>query len=76
MQLRRKLTAGSGGSLKKKELVLAGCSEDEVSMYIEHESKTGLCDTKRSEIRPDYARNFICDFILGKKQNIGQLSLF
>lgn len=31
---------------------------------------------KRSMISPDYARNFICDFILGKKQNIGQLQLF
>lgn len=76
LELRRKLAAGSGGIKKKKELISAGCSEDEMSMYIEHESKTGLCDTKRSEIRPDYARNFICDFILGKKQDIGQLSLF
>lgn len=74
--LRRKLAVGSGGQKKKKELISAGCSEDEVAMYIEHETKTGLCDTKRSEIRTDYARNFICDFILGKKQDIGQLSLF
>lgn len=36
----------------------------------------GLCSEDRSMISPDYARNFICDFILGKKQNIGQLSLF
>jgi len=36
----------------------------------------GLCSEERSMISPDYARNFICDFILGKKQNIGQLSLF
>ncbi len=35
----------------------------------------GLCSEERSMISPDYARNFICDFILGKKQNIGQLSL-
>ena len=35
-----------------------------------------LCDEERSMISPDYARNFICDFILGKKQDIGQLSLF
>ena len=39
-------------------------------------SKTGLCSEERSMISPDYARNFICDFILGKKQDIGQLSLF
>lgn len=38
--------------------------------------KSGLCSEKRSMISPDYARNFICDFILGKKQDIGQLSLF
>jgi len=36
----------------------------------------GLCSEERSMISPDYARNFICDFILGKKQDIGQLSLF
>jgi len=35
----------------------------------------GLCSEERSMISSDYARNFICDFILGKKQDIGQLSL-
>ena len=35
----------------------------------------GLCSEERSMISPDYARNWICDFILGKKQDIGQLSL-
>ncbi len=30
----------------------------------------GLCSEERSMISPNYARNFICDFILGKKQNI------
>ena len=39
-------------------------------------SRAGLCSEERSLISPDYARNFICDFILGKKQQIGQLSLF
>lgn len=39
-------------------------------------SQTGVCDEQRSLISPDYARNFICDFILGKSQQIGQLSLF
>lgn len=37
--------------------------------------KAGMCSEERSMISPDYARNFICDFILGKKQNIGQLQL-
>ena len=27
-------------------------------------------------ISPDYARNFICDFILGKSQTLSQLTLF
>ena len=36
----------------------------------------GICSEERSMISPDYARNFICDFIIGKKQDIGQLSLF
>lgn len=35
-----------------------------------------LCDEDRSLISPDYARNFICDFILGKEQTITQLNLF
>lgn len=39
-------------------------------------SKAGLCSEERSMISPDYARNWICDFILGKKQDIGQFSLF
>lgn len=31
-------------------------------------SKKGVCSEERSMISPDYARNFICDFILGKTQ--------
>ena len=31
-------------------------------------SKAGLCSEERSMISPDYARNFICDFIIGKAQ--------
>ncbi|WP_296016749.1 hypothetical protein [uncultured Treponema sp.] len=30
--------------------------------------KAGICSEERSLISPDYARNFICDFIIGKKQ--------
>lgn len=37
--------------------------------------KAGLCSEERSMMSPDYARNFICDFILGKYQNVGQLQL-
>ena len=36
----------------------------------------GLCSEERSMISPDYARNFICDFIIGKVQEMEQLSLF
>ena len=35
-----------------------------------------LCDEDRSIISPDYARNFICDCILGKAQKYTQLDLF
>lgn len=38
--------------------------------------KAGICSEERSMISPDYARNFICDFIIGKKQDISQLTLF
>ena len=38
--------------------------------------KAGLCSEERSMISPDYARNFICDFILGKEQKGTQLNLF
>ena len=36
----------------------------------------GICSEERSMISPDYARNFICDFILGKKQKHTQQTLF
>lgn len=36
----------------------------------------GLCSEERSMISPDYARNFICDFIIGKEQKNTQLNLF
>lgn len=38
--------------------------------------KGGLCSEERSMISPDYARNFICDFIIGKVQEMEQLSFF
>ena len=36
----------------------------------------GLCSEERSMISPDYARNFICDFVIGKAQVNTQLNLF
>jgi hypothetical protein len=38
--------------------------------------KAGVCSEERSMISPDYARNFICDFIIGKEQQGTQLSMF
>ena len=39
-------------------------------------SKAGLCSEERSLISSDYARNFICDFIIGKEQQHTMRSLF
>ena len=35
-----------------------------------------LCDEDRSLISLDYARNFICDFIIGKQQKISEPLIF
>lgn len=44
----------------------------------QHDKKkvTGVCSEARSMISPDYARNFICDFVLGKTQKSSQMTLF
>lgn len=39
-------------------------------------SEGGVCSEERSLISPLYARNFICDFILGRKNEFTQTSLF
>ena len=41
-----------------------------------HPQGGGVCITERSMINPKYARNFICDFILGKQQKHSLLNLF
>ena len=38
--------------------------------------KAGLCSEDRSMISSDYARNWICDFVLGKTQQLAQQKLF
>ena len=38
--------------------------------------RAGICSQERSMISPDYARNFLCDFVLGKEQVGTQLNLF
>lgn len=72
----RSITAGSGALKTKQKLKKFIQKEELDKMYLDHKSASNLCDEERSMISPDYARNFICDFILGKKQDIGQLSLF
>jgi hypothetical protein len=36
--------------------------------YAKSGIRAGICSEERSLISPDYARNFICDFILGRVQ--------
>ncbi len=42
--------------------------EQKTIMKMKRSDGAGLCSEERSMISPDYARNFICDFILGKRQ--------
>lgn len=51
-------------------------SERKIVQKCKMGKEAGICSEERSMISPDYARNFICDFILGKQQNISQLTLF
>ena len=50
--------------------------EKKIIMKAKGSSKAGICSEERSMISPDYARNFIADFILGKPQKHTQLDLF
>lgn len=38
--------------------------------------KAELCSEERSMMSPDYARNFICDFVIGKEQEFSMKQLF
>ena len=51
-------------------------AEKKTHMTSKASTQAGLCSEERSMISPDYARNFICDFILGKPQKFTQLSIF
>ena len=55
---------------KDKEVKIVYKTKDD------HKINTGQCSEARSLIHPDYARNFICDFILGKVQKNTQLDFF
>lgn len=70
------ITAGSGASKTKRDKSKTMDRQELDKRYIDHKSQTGLCDEDRSMISPDYARNFICDFIIGKEQIGSQLNLF
>ena len=47
---------------KDKEVKIVYKTKDD------HKINTGQCSEARSLIHPDYARNFICDFIIGREQ--------
>ena len=55
---------------RDKEIKIVYNTKDRIA------AKTGECSEARSMIHPDYARNFICDFILGKPQVFTQQTLF
>lgn len=72
----RSITSGSG-AIKTKRKLKGFMEQDELDKrYIDHKSENGICDEDRSMISPDYARNFICDFVLGKEQDNTLLTLF
>ena len=57
----------------KKDMKAVGMTSawrnpDPNKKYAKGSSKSGLCSEERSMISPDYARNWICDFVLGKRQ--------
>lgn len=60
-------TYGESYQKDKEQKIIAKCKSA---------PRAGLCSEERSMISPDYARNFICDFILGKEQKGSQLQLF
>lgn len=57
-------------------LTLQCDKRQKVIMKCHGKTKAGVCSTERSMISPDYARNFICDFILGREQENTQTTLF
>lgn len=57
-------------------LTICRDKERKTIMSSKASKQAGLCSEERSMISPDYARNFICDFILGKEQELTQLTLF
>ena len=60
-------TRGTTIQFDKKKKIILNCKKGK---------EAGLCSEERSMISPDYARNFICDFVFGKEQIGTQLSIF
>lgn len=60
-------THGKSYQNDKKQKIIDKCKPS---------AKAGICSEERSMISPDYARNFICDFILGKEQKHTLRDLF
>ena len=50
--------------------------KDDIRVFAKRSSKAGKCSEERFMISPDYARNFICDLIIGKEQVHSELDLF
>lgn len=50
--------------------------EKRIIMKAKMSPQVGVCSMERSLISPDYARNFICDFIIGKTQIFTERLLF
>lgn len=50
--------------------------EKRLIMKAKRGKEAGLCSEERSLISPDYARNFICDFIIGREQKHSMKNLF
>lgn len=60
-------TYGESFQIDKKQKIIKDCKKGK---------EAGLCSEERSMISSDYARNFICDFIIGRQQEFGQQRLF
>ena len=60
-------TSGKSYQYDKEQKIIDKCKSS---------PQAGICSEERSMMHPDYARNFICDFILGKVQQHTQPTLF
>ena len=69
------ITSGSCAANTRRKMKNILDKDELDARFIEHSQKTGLCDEDRSMISPDYARNFICDKIIGKVQSHQQLAI-